>query len=569
MRFSISHWPFFVKIGVPCALCFVLAAGVEIGAIDAVNHLNRNLQDIVHQKFNASIMLADTVERLRSSNGDLYLMQVKAAAEIKQDVERDAKKIVSNLETVIAELEEFKTKYADAEDISEIETVEKSVKSYKDGVYFVSSMLDIDFKSTATFIVPLADNYGKMVADLKKLSTKILESSKADADAALAETEQRKQNLYIFSAALLSITLLLAWLVIRATVRSINGLTTITQKLSEGDTLVDIDALARKDELGQLVNALGVFRENIIRMEKLQAEQAEVELRNQQTKKQMLSNLATNFEASVGKIVSELGTSASDLQRNAASLTSTSQETSQLSVAVASATEEASASVATVASASEELSASIEAINQQVATSRQIALEAVEEVKTTNTSLSALTDAAAQIGDVMQLIQNIAGQTNLLALNATIEAARAGEAGKGFAVVANEVKALATQTGKATQDIAEKIQVMQDVSATVIQAVQSVSETVERINSATANITEAVQQQKLATQEISSSVQSASSGTSSVTADIVSVKDVAERAKFAANEVLEASNYLSKNAQALSHVTNDFILRMKNQDDAS
>jgi len=258
-----------------------------------------------------------------------------------------------------------------------------------------------------------------------------------------------------------------------------------------------------------------------------------------------------NMADNVSSVVEGLSSSATELQSSAESMAGTSEETSAQSQAVAAAAEEASANTQTVASAAGQLTSSIQEISQQVTESAKIADGAVDEAKTANETVDSLAEMATQIGDVVNLIRDIAGQTNLLALNATIEAARAGEAGKGFAVVASEVKNLATQTAKATEDIADQIGQVQAKTADAVGAIQTITDVITRVQEISATIAAAVEEQTASTDEISRNIAEASSGAQEVSQNIVGVQQAASESGQSAGQVLEAANELGKISEQL------------------
>ncbi len=349
----------------------------------------------------------------------------------------------------------------------------------------------------------------------------------------------------------------------RSISKPVQSLTKCMQRLAAGDLNVEVGMQDRADEIGEMAKTVKVFQENARQVEKLNAEQAEMERKAAAEKKQAMDKMADEFERSVGQIVNVVASASTELQTSAKSLSEIADQTSRQSSTVAAATEEASASVQTVASAAEELAASIGEINRQVGESSRVAAGAVEEVKRTNATVSTLSEAAAQIGDVVKLIQDIAEQTNLLALNATIEAARAGEAGKGFAVVASEVKNLANQTARATEEISNKIVTVQNVSTEAVSAIRGIGATIEKISEISGVIANAIQQQELATKEISNNVQQASAGTNEVSSNIVNVTHAAMESRNAANEVLQASGELSKQSEALRAEIQTFLSKVR------
>jgi len=265
----------------------------------------------------------------------------------------------------------------------------------------------------------------------------------------------------------------------------------------------------------------------------------------------------------VSAVVKNVSAAATEMRSTAESMSATAEETSRQATTVAAAAEEATTNVQTVASASEEMSASINEINRQVAQSAEIAGKANAEAERTNSTVQGLADAAQKIGEVVDLISEIAEQTNLLALNATIEAARAGEAGKGFAVVASEVKNLANQTAKATEDIATQVSEMQSVTGDAVGAIRTIAETIGEINQIAETISTAVGEQGSATQEIAENTQQAASGTQQVSSNITGVTQASGETGAAAQEVLTAADELSKQAEALNGEIEVFIKNVR------
>jgi len=261
----------------------------------------------------------------------------------------------------------------------------------------------------------------------------------------------------------------------------------------------------------------------------------------------------------VKDVVGIVASAASEMEASAQSMTATAEETNRQSTAVAAASEQAATNVQTVASAAEELSASIREIQQQMATSARIAQQAVEQVDRTDTTVTGLVQAADKIGEVVNLISDIASQTNLLALNATIEAARAGEAGKGFAVVASEVKNLANQTAKATEEIGQQIAAMQTATGDSVQAIRGIGETIKQISEVTTTVASAVEEQGAATQEISRNVQQAAAGTQEVSSNITGVSQAATQTGTAASQVLSAARELAQQGQQLNTEIEGFL----------
>ncbi len=288
----------------------------------------------------------------------------------------------------------------------------------------------------------------------------------------------------------------------------------------------------------------------------------------EEERRQMMIDMANNFESSVGGIVNAVSSAATELQATSNQMTSAAESTSEESASVAAAAEQASANVQTVASAAEELSNSITEIADQVSQSATIAISAVDEAGRTNDMVKGLAEAAVKIGDVVELINDIASQTNLLALNATIEAARAGEAGKGFAVVASEVGNLASQTAKATEEISEQISGIQTATNQSVQAIEGITSTISKISEIATSISSAVEEQGAATQEIARNVEQASTGTQEVSANIVGVQKSASETGQGANQVLHASTELSQQSEALRGEVDKFLAQVRGENAA-
>jgi methyl-accepting chemotaxis protein len=306
-------------------------------------------------------------------------------------------------------------------------------------------------------------------------------------------------------------------------IRPIAEMTKVMKGLAGGDLTVTVPALSRDDEVGAMARAVQVFRENALRVQSMESEQASLKLKAEGERKAAMQAMADGFDSAFGKIIQTVSTASSELESSAGRLTKTAEVTQMLSATVASASEQSSANAQSAAAAAEEMASSVSEIGRQVQDSHKISREAVSQVEQTNARIADLAQSAGRIGEVVRMIGAVAEQTNLLALNATIEAARAGEAGRGFAVVASEVKALAAQTAKATEEISEQIAQMQSATNQSVLAIQEIGGTINRIAEISQAIAAAVEEQGATTQEISRSVHQAAQGATQVAGSITDV----------------------------------------------
>jgi methyl-accepting chemotaxis protein len=334
--------------------------------------------------------------------------------------------------------------------------------------------------------------------------------------------------------------------------RPMRALSVSMDELAGGNFGVVLPGLGRRDELGDVAGAVEKFK---VVSEQKARDEAEAKMKQDQIAAQQrkadMVRLADQFEGAVGEIVETVSSASTELEASATTLTATAERSQELTTMVAAASEEASTNVQSVASATEELSSSVNEISRQVQESARMATDAVGQARVTNERVGELSKAAGRIGDVVELINTIAGQTNLLALNATIEAARAGEAGRGFAVVASEVKALAEQTAKATGEIGQQIAGIQSATGESVNAIREISSTIEKLSEISSTIAAAVEEQGAATQEISRNVQQAAQGTQQVSVHITDVQQGASETGTASSQVLSAAQMLSGDSNRL------------------
>ena len=338
----------------------------------------------------------------------------------------------------------------------------------------------------------------------------------------------------------------------------------LMSRAAAGDLSVAVPFDDRGDEIGGLARAFRVFKDNATERLRLEAEQA-LEREAKEQRGIAVDRLIAAFDTVAGTVLDGVASASTELSKTAESMTKLANQTSQQASASATAAEQTSANVQTVASATEEMAASIQEISRQVGRSSEIASKAVQEAQQTTGAVRSLADAAGRINGVVSLIKEIANQTNLLALNATIEAARAGDAGKGFTVVASEVKALASQTARATEEIARQIASVQTATQGTVAAIEGVGHTIAAINEIAASVASAIEEQTATTGEITRNVQQAAQGTEQVSGNIVQVTQAAGQTGTAATRVLGASNQLSQQAETLRHEVETFLAGIREQ----
>ena len=345
----------------------------------------------------------------------------------------------------------------------------------------------------------------------------------------------------------------------RGVVGPLNRTCSVMDELVRGNLAVDVPFVDQTNEVGRIARSLQIFKDHLVETTRLRTEQEEMKVRSAEERRTDLSRIADDFERSIGGVILGTTSAADELQNSASSMSTIAVGTTDQSARVAAAAEQTASNVQTVAASAEQLSSSIQEISRQVTQSSSIAQNAVGQASRTEAMVGRLVEASQKIGEVMALIQTIAGQTNLLALNATIEAARAGDAGRGFAVVANEVKALSSQTAKATDEITSQIQEIRDATGSTVNAIREIGTTIGQMNEITGSIAAAVEEQGAATNEIARSVQQAAQGAQEVMQNISGVREASGKVNAAATLVLNAAAQLTSQSEQLESETGKFL----------
>jgi methyl-accepting chemotaxis protein len=509
------------------------------------------------------LAMAVTAARLAFAEGHAALFRAVSwrAGHVSPKQVDDAR---NEARTAIARADEMMQNLPATDDVrTKVDALKKLVSDYQQAVKQTTEMIQEDVFIATMMMTDAHDKSLHLASAFQEFADETVAESSA-LSARAKEALQQGVNV-ILATAVTGIVLALGLAVIctRLLSRPVKLLTIAVSRLAEGDLSAAVPADDRSDEIGAMTRAVDVLKRNSQEMRRLQAEQRDAEAGAAVKRRADMDQLANSFETAVSHIVDAVSSAAGELEGTALTLARAAETTQQLSSVVTGASQLASNNVQSVATLTDDLSASVTEISRRVGESSRIASEAVRQAEITDARINELSKAASCIGDVVKLITAIAEQTNLLALNATIEAARAGEAGRGFAVVASEVKSLANQTAKATEEIGSQIAGMQTATNDSVAAIREIGATIGRISEITSDVSMAVQQQGTAAQEISSSVQEAAKGTSHVAANIANVNRAASGTGSASSRLLAAAKALSAQGNHLKSEADKFLVMVR------
>jgi methyl-accepting chemotaxis protein len=561
MRLRLRDIPIATKVAFAPGFVLCTLIGMALFAIAILGAGKERTRDLSEGAFEGYRLAAEANEATANAHTMLIrTLSVAANESDKKRIEAQVGTVTAASGAALIALQALE-RHAGA-DAAAMRQIMAGFKLYSDAAKEVLGVVTDD-PATATMLMADAEaSFGKLVTLLRALKssadTERAETSRAALDAAT-------HAIWLFVAILVAAALLstLATLLIsRAITRPVRQLTHDMETLASGSTEVAIAATGQNDEIGAMARAVEVFKQNAIDKARLDAEQKAEQVRKEHRQSAVEQYIA-EFERSMRDLLAALDAAAAEMRATSRSMSATAEATSRQATTVAAAAEQASVNVETVATATEELSSSVSEISRQVAESTRIAGEGVAEAARTNVAVGGLSAAAQKIGDVVKLISDIAAQTNLLALNATIEAARAGEAGRGFAVVAAEVKTLASQTAKATEEISGQVGAMQGATGDAVRAIEHITATINSINQVSTTIASAVEQQGAATQEIARNVHDAAQGTGQVSSSITGVNQAAGQTGTAAGKVLASADELGKQAKTLHDQIDAFLAHIR------
>ena len=540
------------------AFALMLTGTVALGAfaINRLQDVNVAADDVASDWLPSSNILGDLSEDFEIYRG--RQAQILLADENRAEI---TTKIAASEQKIAADLKAYESFISPGRETDLANAIKSASATYlEQSAPFMAKIgaNDIDGaeKMYLTQMRPLADAMRKAVRDDRDFQ--VSEGEKAAKDGSkLGKAAEGWITGALALTALLSVLIGLA--MIRGICGPINSMSDVMRKLAGGTLDADVPNRGDKTEIGDMAGAVQVFKENLIRTQALEEEAAAARAGAEAQRKQIMADLADQFENAVGSIVETVSSAAVEMQATASQLTANATEASMQATTVSAAAEEAGTNVTSVASSAEELGASVGEIGRQVGHSHEKAQEAVIKADQTASIVYELSEAAGRINGIVKLISDIASQTNLLALNATIESARAGEAGRGFAVVAAEVKTLANQTSKATADINAQIGNIQETTQRAVEAIETITGTIRDISDSSSTIAAAVEQQGAATHEIVQAVTQASAGTTDVSHNITGVARMAEETGAGASQVLSASSELARQAEHLRHQMNLFL----------
>jgi methyl-accepting chemotaxis protein len=546
------------------AILLVVMIGMGLLAVKNMRSINANTVDIATSWLPSVRVLGDLQANVIMNRN---ILREHLLAESLEDKLKVEKAIAANVDSIAKSRQAYEPLITSPEERALYSEWSKIWEQYKTGIQEVMALSRKEAGQMPREAHELnSKTVNRILTDADSILRKDIDLNNVGADKAAAEAADNYASSFALLAALLGLAVVAGVGISFVLIRDVsNGITSIVepmQALAQGDLTAHVPHQGETTEIGAMADTLQVFKQALI-AKKVADETAARDAETKIERGRRVDNITREFESMIGEIVNTVSSASSQLEASADTLSNTAQRSKELATAVSAASEEATANVQSVASSTEEMASSITEIGRQVQESARMATDAVGQARSTTERVSELSKAATRIGDVVELINTIAGQTNLLALNATIEAARAGEAGRGFAVVASEVKALAEQTAKATGEIGQQITGIQAATQDSVNAIKEISGTIEKLSEISATIASAVEEQGAATQEISRNVQQAAQGTQQVSSNITDVQRGATETGSASSQVLSAAKSLSGDSGRLRAEVSKFLTSVR------
>ena len=554
-----SNWPFIWKFLVPSLVSVALIAALAIAATLALNSQSKRMDTVVHGVMENALFLGDIRAELRGHARDLYnALAARAGGDTVIGSAANTAKIAEDLKTLQDKVKARATTASDLEDKKAYEELSKEIDNQKSAIEFVSSMLEIDLNAAISFLGAYAESEHNTDA----IVAKVLARTDARAKSLAAESVKEARHEVMLIAEIAVIAAIAAGalgiIIGRSTSRSVRAIAEATRRLAAADMTVEPESLGRRDELGQVVEALQVFKDVTQESRRLNAEQEDAAQARLERATEM-EKLIADFNRSFSGLIRGVEKASSHMEQSASILTSTSADNAERANSAVASIFSVRDSMSAVAAASEELGATISEVDRQAAASAQVARDASDRAEQTQNAVTQLSGAVVRINEIVDLISSVAKQTNLLALNATIEAARAGDAGRGFAVVAHEVKSLADQTSKATEEIRNRIGEVRSAADRTTTEIGHIAKVIVQMHGISENTSESVRQQVQATREITVSLSSAVDGAGQASSTIEQLNKAAEQAGEVSHAVTEASHSLSQQADQMKTVVETFL----------
>ncbi|OYD82676.1 chemotaxis protein [Azospirillum brasilense] len=559
----LNHLHIPTKMGIPAATAILGMLAIALLGGSAITEQSRLLDTLFNRSFTREADVQALTDTLTVAHAGLYRTVILSTANASpKAVEDEAKALTEQLSRLKGQADKMKGQSAATEEEGQIlQRFGSDTAAYQAKVTSFLDLLKMGV-DPLDFLQEVQAAYGRLNGTSRDYLTYQRQQS-ADAYANVNASVDATTQAFIASAIVaLLITVGVALFIGFNIARPVVRLTMVMERLAQGRLEDEVPAAERGDEIGQMARTVRVFKENALRVQEMAREQEAMRTRATEEQRRAMNSLAADLEASVKAMMGEVVRSADSMRGEANVMLENARQTSHHSDSVAHAVQEATSEVESVAAGAEQLRASIDEITRSITQSTQLARGAVDEAGRTDSIVQGLSEASRKIEEVVGLINNIAGQTNLLALNATIEAARAGEAGKGFAVVAQEVKSLANQTAKATDEIGAEIAAVQAATTAAVNAIRAIVNTIRQVDESLSTVAAAVEEQDAATRDISERSQRAATDTVAVLQEMRLVQQAAETTGHSAGAVQTTTEELSRSFNRLDNEIEAFITRI-------